>query len=75
MDGWETRRRRSPGHDWCIIQLGTPGTLRGVDLDTAFFTGNFAPRVSIQAAYLTPEGTNSVDRKFTKDKCTLIYYL
>lgn len=55
MDGWETRRRRSPGHDWCIVKLGTPGVVRGVDLDTAFFTGNFAPRVSIQAACLEEE--------------------
>jgi allantoicase len=22
MDGWETRRKRIPGHDWCIIELG-----------------------------------------------------
>ena len=25
MDGWETRRRRTPGHDWCIVKLGLPG--------------------------------------------------
>jgi len=30
MDGWETRRRRTPGHDWCILKLGLPGVLRGV---------------------------------------------
>lgn len=57
MDGWETRRRRSPGHDWCIIKLGIPGIIKGVDLDTAFFTGNFTPRVSIQAARLSADGT------------------
>ena len=39
-----------PGHDWCILQLGLPGTVFGVELDTAFFTGNFAPRASVQAA-------------------------
>jgi allantoicase len=22
MDGWETRRRRTEGHDWCVIALG-----------------------------------------------------
>merc|ERR1719347_1642244 len=52
MDGWETRRKRIPGHDWCIIKLGLPGTIYGVQLDTSFFTGNFAPRTSIQAARL-----------------------
>ena len=25
MDGWETRRKRIPGHDFCIIKLGLPG--------------------------------------------------
>src|SRR3954467_898058 len=40
MDGWETRRRREPGEDWAIVRLGAPGTVRGVVIDTAFFTGN-----------------------------------
>jgi len=40
MDGWESRRRRLPGHDWCVIKLGLPGIIRGVEIDTAFFTGN-----------------------------------
>jgi allantoicase len=25
-DGWETRRRRGPGHDWAIIRLAADGT-------------------------------------------------
>ena len=41
MDGWETRRRREPGHDWCIVRLGAPGIVRGVDVETAYFKGNF----------------------------------
>ena len=41
MDGWETRRRRTPGYDWCIVRLGLPGILRGVVVDTSFFTGNY----------------------------------
>ncbi|XP_016384697.1 allantoicase isoform X2 [Sinocyclocheilus rhinocerous] len=52
MDGWETRRKRIPGHDWCIIQLGVPGIIHGFDVDTSFFTGNYAPYTSIQAACL-----------------------
>jgi len=52
MDGWETRRKRIPGHDWCIIKLGLPGIISGVELDTSFFTGNYAPRASVQAAWL-----------------------
>ncbi|XP_075873352.1 allantoicase [Nelusetta ayraudi] len=52
MDGWETRRKRSPGHDWCIIQLGVPGRIHGIDIDTSFFTGNHSPHVSLQAGCL-----------------------
>jgi len=40
-DGWETRRRRGPGHDWCILQLGAPGRIRRVEVDTAHYKGNF----------------------------------
>ncbi|CAM9899492.1 unnamed protein product [Discosporangium mesarthrocarpum] len=55
MDGWESRRKRLPGHDWCIIKLGLPGRIHGIEIDTAFFTGNQAPSASVQAAWLDPE--------------------
>ena len=29
-DGWETRRRRSPGSDWAIVRLGVPGVVAAV---------------------------------------------
>jgi allantoicase len=49
MDGWESRRKRIPGHDWCIVKLGVPGLIKGVDIDTSHFTGNFPPGASIEA--------------------------
>jgi allantoicase len=49
MDGWESRRRRVPGHDWCIVQLGMRGIVHGVNVDTSFFTGNFPSHSSIEA--------------------------
>jgi allantoicase len=49
MDGWESRRRRVPGHDWCVIQLGIRGRIRGVVVDTSFFTGNHPSHCSIDA--------------------------
>ena len=55
MDGWETRRRRDLGpdaHDWCIIRLGARGLVRGVDVHTAFFTGNFPETCAIDACDL-----------------------
>ncbi|XP_054422646.1 probable inactive allantoicase [Pteronotus mesoamericanus] len=54
-DGWETRRRRVPGHDWCIVKLGVQGMIRGFDVDISYFTGDYAPRISIQAANLEEE--------------------
>jgi len=49
MDGLESRRKRSAGHDHCIIKLGVAGIVHGVDIDTSFFTGNFPPQASIEA--------------------------
>jgi allantoicase len=49
MDGWEPRRRRSPGLDWCIIRLGVPGDLVGVDIDTRHFLGNAPPFATVDA--------------------------
>ena len=50
MDGWETRRRRKPGHDWALVKLGLRGVIRGFDVDTSFFTGNYPEFCSIDAA-------------------------
>jgi allantoicase len=49
MDGWESRRKRDEGHDFCVIRLGTPGVIHGFDIDTSHFTGNFPPAASIDA--------------------------
>jgi len=51
-DGWETRRRREPGNDWCVIALGVPGTVEKIEVDTAHFKGNFPDGCSLQAAYV-----------------------
>jgi allantoicase len=48
MDGWETRRRREPGHDWCVLALGLPGKVEEVVVDTSFFTGNYAESFSLE---------------------------
>lgn len=50
MDGWETRRRRDTGHDWCVISLGIPGLIRRVVVDTSHFTGNFPEEFSLDAS-------------------------
>jgi len=55
MDGWESRRRRTSGHDFCVVRLGLPGMVRGVDIDTAFFRGNYPEFASLDGA-LGPQG-------------------
>ncbi|WP_375497919.1 allantoicase [uncultured Jatrophihabitans sp.] len=54
-DGWETRRRRGPDadgatSDFVITRLGVPGVVRGVNIDTAHFKGNYPPHASVEAA-------------------------
>jgi allantoicase len=49
VDGWETRRRREPGHDWALVRLGTPGTISSVEVDTSFFTGNYPESCRVEA--------------------------
>jgi allantoicase len=58
-DGWETRRRRDTGHDAAVVRLGVPGIVRGVVVDTSFFTGNFPPFISVEATSV--EGYPSPD--------------
>ena len=60
-DGWETRRRRTPGHDWMVIALGARGIVNRCEIDTAHFKGNFPDRVSIQAADLAVFGDGLTD--------------
>ncbi len=56
MDGWESRRKRSAGHDYCIIRI-CPGVIHGIEIDTSHFTGNFPPAASLEAcnAHINPD--------------------
>ena len=47
MDGWESRRKRGEGHDYCVIALGAPGHVRGFDIDTSHFIGNHPPFAAV----------------------------
>jgi allantoicase len=51
-DGWETKRRRTPGHDWSIVRLGAPGTLARLDVDTRHFKGNSPGACSLDGCRL-----------------------
>jgi allantoicase len=47
-DGWESQRRRGPGHDWCIVKLGITGTIKRVEVDTSHFKGNYPESCSLE---------------------------
>lgn len=51
MDGWESRRKRVEGNDWCICKLGLPGSIAGFDIDTSHFTGNYPPAASVEGCW------------------------
>ena len=57
MDGWESRRKRTPGHDTCLIRLGLPGVIRGLLIDTAFFRGNYPESCSVEACSARADAT------------------
>lgn len=59
MDGWESRRRRTPGFDWCLVRLGLPGKVRGVTVDTSHFKGNYPEQCSLEAVDLAGQPTIS----------------
>jgi allantoicase len=69
-DGWETRRRREPGHDFAIVRLGVPGVVQGVVIDTAWFKGNYPPHASVEGAFV--EGYPSTAELIEAEWVTLL---
>uniref|UniRef100_A0A2K5E0D0 Probable inactive allantoicase n=1 Tax=Aotus nancymaae TaxID=37293 RepID=A0A2K5E0D0_AOTNA len=63
MDGWGTRRKRIPGHDWCVLRLGIQGVIWGFDVDVSYFMGDYAPRMSIQAANLEEDKLSEIPER------------
>ena len=75
-DGWETRRRRTPGHDWTIVRLGRPGPIARVEVDTSHFKGNAPAACTVEASTsgepagwteLLPRTPLAPDRRHTFD--------
>lgn len=71
MDGWESRRKRIPGHDWCLISLAWANStilkhVKMLEVDTAYFTGNHVPRISVQIASVLAEDGASWEKKFPR---------
>ena len=68
MDGWESRRKRVEGHDWCVVKLATSGIIKGVDIDTNYFLGNHPPLASLEAARMNEtEGPYDLEKAEWKE--------
>lgn len=65
-DGWETKRRRGPGHDWIILKLGRPGTVRKVEVDTNYFKGNYPDTCSIEGCAAPDDSTEELTSPATR---------
>jgi allantoicase len=59
MDGWESRRKRGAGHDWCVLALGAPGEVVGFDVDTQHFVGNHPPFASVDGLWAPDAGAEA----------------
>jgi allantoicase len=60
-DGWESQRRRGPGHDWCVVKLGTKGTITRIEIDTSHFKGNYPESCSLEAGTSTDDGIDNIE--------------
>lgn len=57
MDGWESRRKRGPGHDYCLVRLGVPGQISALDIDTAHFIGNHPAFAAVEGVLAPADAT------------------
>jgi allantoicase len=60
-DGWETRRRRGPGHDWCVVRLGTRCIIERIEVDTSFFRGNYPESCSLEGGLSADEDIAAIE--------------
>ena len=73
-DGWETRRHNPSPPDHVTIRVGpAAGVVQGVEIDTAFFTGNYGEEVEVLGALETgPEADAEVTSPTYKDWFSLL---
>ena len=55
FDSWETRRHNPDAPDWVILELGSPGQIGTVDIDTHWHDGNHAARGAVYALSAHPD--------------------
>jgi allantoicase len=50
VDGRLGNAPQAQGYDWCIVKHAHARVVKGIDIDTSHFTGNFPPTASLEAA-------------------------
>ncbi|MCB2224552.1 MAG: allantoicase [Actinobacteria bacterium] len=54
-DGWVTRRRRDPGHEWAVVRLAGRGMVERIETDLRRFPGDAPEEIAVLGADL-PDG-------------------
>jgi allantoicase len=52
-EGWETRRRRVPGHEWLVVRLAGQGIVSVAEIDTSGYRGNAPGEAALE---VSPDG-------------------
>ena len=65
-DGWETRRRRSKGNDWLILNSIDGNSIDKIEISTHHFKGNFPSHCSLQATYLSNKSSKQIVKSSNK---------
>ena len=60
-DGWETRRRRGPGHDWAIVRLAAAGSIDQLEIDTSHFKGNAPALCTVEGVHAPGVAPDALD--------------
>ena len=47
-EGWETRRRRTPGNEWLVVRLAAQSVIRLAEIDTSGYRGNSPGEASLE---------------------------
>ena len=59
-EGWETRRRRKPGHEWLVVRLAGRGVIDVAEIDTSRYRGNQPEAALLQIMDADEDVTSAV---------------
>jgi allantoicase len=63
-EGWETRRRRTPGNEWLVLRLTAQSVIQLAEIDTSGYRGNSPGEASLEACDDVAEGLGTGSEGF-----------